>query len=93
MNDEFENSKIGDTVETSDLPSARLIGLLIAVAALAIALIQNAERATVEFMWLRASTPLWVVIGLAALAGAALDRIVAWFGRRAKKRKATKQAL
>jgi uncharacterized integral membrane protein len=69
-------------------PPWKLIALLVVVVALAIFFAQNGDDAPVEFLWLDANWPVWVVIGVSVLAGVALDRLVGWQLRRARRRKA-----
>jgi uncharacterized integral membrane protein len=68
-------------------PSFKLIALLVVVVGLAIFFFQNGHDAKVEFLWTDGQWPVWTVIGVSVLAGAALDRLISWQWRRAKKRK------
>jgi uncharacterized integral membrane protein len=70
-------------------PSFKLIALLLVVVGLAIFFFQNGQDANVEFLWTDGQWPVWTVIGVSVLAGAALDRLLSWQLRRAKRRKST----
>jgi uncharacterized integral membrane protein len=66
----------------------KLIALLALVILLAFFFFQNDDDAPVEFLWFDGSWPLWAVIGVAVLIGVALDRLVTWQWRRARRRRA-----
>ena len=66
----------------------KLIALLILVVALAVFFFQNGDDASVDFLWFNGQWPLWAVIGISVLIGIALDRLVSWQMRRARRRKA-----
>ena len=68
-------------------PSIKLILLLLVVAGLAIFIFQNGERAPIEFLWLDGNWPIWTVIGISVIVGIALDRLVGWQWRRARRRR------
>jgi uncharacterized integral membrane protein len=66
----------------------KLIALLVLVVLLAFFFFQNDDDAPVEFLWFDGDWPLWAVIGVAVLIGVALDRLVGWQVRRARRRRA-----
>lgn len=68
-------------------PPIKLIALLLVVVALAIFFFQNGDDAPVEFLWLDAQWPVWVVIGVSVIAGVVIDRLGTWQWRRARRRK------
>ena len=68
----------------------KLIALLLLVIALAIFFFQNGDDASVDFLWFNAEWPLWAVIGISVLIGVALDRLVSWQMRRARRRRASR---
>jgi uncharacterized integral membrane protein len=72
-------------------PNLKLIALLVVVVGLAFFFFQNGERAPVEFLWLDGNWPVWTVIGISVLVGVALDRLVTWQWRRARRRKQVAQ--
>jgi uncharacterized integral membrane protein len=65
----------------------KLIALLVLVLLLAFFFFQNDDDAPVEFLWFDGDWPLWAVIGVAVLVGIALDRLVSWQWRRARRRR------
>ena len=66
----------------------KLIALLILVIALAVFFFQNGDDASVDFLWFNGEWPLWAVIGVCVAIGVALDRLLSWQWRRARRRKA-----
>jgi uncharacterized integral membrane protein len=68
-------------------PSLKLIALAIVVIALAIFFFQNGDDAPVNFLWIDAQWPVWLVILVSVLAGAVIDRLGTWQWRRARRRK------
>jgi uncharacterized integral membrane protein len=72
-------------------PSVKLILLLLLTIALAVFFFQNGERAPVQFLWLDGDWPIWTVIGISVIVGAALDRLVTWQWRRARRRRRSEQ--
>ena len=65
----------------------KLIALLVVVVALAVFFFQNGEDAPVEFLWVDASWPVWLVIGVSVAAGIVIDRLAAWQWHRARRRR------
>ena len=68
----------------------KLIALLLLAIALAVFFFQNGDDASVDFLWFNGEWPLWAVIGISVLIGIALDRLVSWQTRRARRRRATR---
>ncbi len=76
--------------ETTQKPTSRLSGGLIAGAIVAVALlvfvVQNTEETTVEWLLFESdSTPVWLVIVIAAIAGAVVSELVGWLIRRRRR--------
>ena len=65
----------------------KLIALLVLVLVLAAFFFQNGDDAPVEFLWFEGEWPLWAVIGVSVAIGIALDRLLTWQWRRARRRK------
>lgn len=65
----------------------KLIALVAVAAGLVIFFAQNSEDTEIRFLWLDATTPTWVVIGISVAIGVALTRLGTWQWRRARKRK------
>ncbi len=70
-------------------PPVKLILLLLLVVALAIFFFQNGQDASVDYLWMNGTWPVWTVIGISVVAGIVLDRLLTWQWRRAKRRKNT----
>ncbi len=68
-------------------PSLKLVALLVVVIALAIFFFQNGQDASIDFLWLDGTWPVWTVIGISVAAGVVLDRLFTWQWRRARRRK------
>jgi uncharacterized integral membrane protein len=71
----------------SEGPPWKLIALLVVVVALGIFFFQNGDDAPVEFLWIDASWPVWLVIAISVAAGIVLDRLATWQWRRARRRR------
>lgn len=69
----------------TNAPSAKLVVLLLVVAALGIFVFQNADDAPVQFLWFDGQWPVWVVIGVSVVAGAVIDRLGSWQWRRTRR--------
>jgi uncharacterized integral membrane protein len=81
--DQFEAPQV-----TDEGPPWKLIATLVLVGLLAIFFFQNGNKAQVDFLWLDGEWPIWAVIGISVLIGVALDRLISWQWRRARRRKA-----
>lgn len=74
--------------ETTDEVEATSTGLptVIGAAAIAIALVafivQNRADTEVTWLFLDGTSPLWIIIVISAVAGAALSEIIGWLIRR-----------
>jgi uncharacterized integral membrane protein len=66
----------------------KLIALLLLVIAVAVFFFQNGGDAAVTFLWMDATWPVWLVIGVSVIAGIVLDRLATWQWRRARRKKA-----
>jgi len=73
-------------------PSLKLVLLLLLVVALAVFFFQNGDSAQVEFLWMDANWPVRSVIIISVTVGVLIDRLVAWQWRRARRRKAERDA-
>jgi uncharacterized integral membrane protein len=64
---------------------------LVAAGVIAIVLIifilQNSNRASVEFLFFERQTPVWVAIGIGIVLGVILDRLVTVWWRRTRRRR------
>ncbi|MFP5488903.1 MAG: hypothetical protein ACLGHQ_11430 [Acidimicrobiia bacterium] len=78
----------GDPVESGTSgPPIKLVLLLLVVAALAVFFFQNGDDASIQFLWIDAQWPVWLVIGVSVVAGVVIDRLGTWQWRRARRRK------
>lgn len=68
------------------LPSLKLVGLLVAVAAAAIFFFQNGHDTAVEFLGFSATWPLRMVILISIALGVVIDRLGGWLWRRSRRR-------
>ena len=68
-------------------PPLKLIALLLVIAALVIFFFQNGQDASVQFLWIDAQWPVWLVIAISVAAGIVIDRLGTWQWRRARRRK------
>ncbi len=86
----MKHESTGDDVSAeraSSGPPWKLILLLVVVAGLATFFFQNGSEASIEFLWLDFSWPLWALIGVSVLIGIVLDRLGTWQWRRARGRR------
>lgn len=67
-------------------PPIKLILLLILTAGIGAFFFQNLGDATIEFLWMEGSFPVWAVILVSFLAGALFDRLASWQWSRARRR-------
>jgi uncharacterized integral membrane protein len=67
-------------------PPIKLILILLIVIAIAVFFFQNLGDAPVEFLWLEGAFPLWAVILVSFVAGAAVGRLASWQWSRARRR-------
>jgi uncharacterized integral membrane protein len=87
MTDDREREQARRDEEVARAPW-KLVVLLILVAALAVFFFQNGDDASVDFLWFNGQWPLWAVIGISVAIGFALDRLLTWQWRRARRRRA-----
>jgi uncharacterized integral membrane protein len=66
-------------------PSPALIAAAVIAVVLIIFILQNSNRASVEFLFFERQTPVWVAIGVGILLGVILDRVVTVWGRRSRR--------
>ena len=69
-------------------PSIKLVLALLVVVAVAVFFFQNGNSASVTFLWMDVTWPIRSIIVISVIAGIAIDRLVLWQWRRARKRKA-----
>ncbi len=65
-----------------------IVGLVVAglvAIGLALFIVQNTDSTPVTWLWIDGSAPLWLVIFVAALAGALLSEALGWLIRRARR--------
>jgi uncharacterized integral membrane protein len=89
-----DNADRGGSPESGgpNLPSFKLIGALVLVAAVAIFFFQNGDSSQVEFLWMDVDWSVRTVIIVSIAAGVLLDRVFLWQWRRARERKAQQRA-
>lgn len=63
-------------------PPVKLILALLVAVALAIFFFQNTRRTHIQFLWIDVNWPIWAVIGISAVGGALLMRLVGWMWSR-----------
>lgn len=85
----FENTDPGRDAESGglQLPSLKLILLLLVAVSILIFFLQNPEDARIEFLWMEATWPVRTVIIISVVAGIIIDRLGGWFWARARRRK------
>jgi uncharacterized integral membrane protein len=69
-----------------ELPSLKLVALLVVVVGAAIFFFQNGHEATVEFLGWTADWPVRVVIVISVAIGIVIDRLGGWLWRRSRRR-------
>ena len=67
--------------------SPALIAAAVVVIVLVIFVLQNSDRASIEFLFFERRTPVWVAIGIGILLGIILDRLVTAWWRRSRRRR------
>ena len=70
-----------------NLPSIKLIALLVVVVAIAIFFFQNGESVEVRFLGFDVEWPARIVIIVSVVAGVLIDRLGGFFWNRARRRK------
>jgi len=65
--------------------SAGLVGGGVVAAALVAFVVQNTDDVPVNWLFFESDAPLWLVILIAAVAGAVLSEVGGWFLRRARR--------
>ncbi len=67
--------------------SPALVGAGIVAVLLVVFILQNSNRASVEFLFFERQTPVWVAIGIGIVLGVILDRLVTVWWRRSRRRR------
>ena len=67
--------------------SPALIAAAVIVVVLVIFILQNSDRAPIEFLFFERRTPVWVAIGIGIVLGIILDRLVTAWWRRSRRRR------
>lgn len=83
MNKNFDH----DGSSSVQLPSLRLVGLLVVVVLAAIFFFQNGHEAEVEILAWTVTWPVRLVIIVSIVLGVIIDRLGSWFWRRSRSRK------
>jgi uncharacterized integral membrane protein len=68
-NDDDREERRGDWVERREGPSTRLIVLAAVVILLVVFVVQNTDRAQIDFLFWNGRFPLWTMIVVAAILG------------------------
>jgi uncharacterized integral membrane protein len=69
------------------LPSLKLILLLLVAVGILIFFLQNPQDAEIEFLWMEVTWPVRTVILISVVAGIIIDRLGSLFWARARRRK------
>ena len=77
----------GSGSDGRNVPSIKLIALLVVVVAIAVFFFQNGETVQVEFLGFDVEWPVRIVIVVSVVAGIAIDRLGGFFWNRARRRK------
>lgn len=64
---------------------ATLVGAAVIAVVLAAFVVQNGSRTEVQWLFVEQSSPLWLVIVVSAVAGAALSEVLGWLIRRRRR--------
>ena len=85
----FENTDPGSGADRArrQLPSIKLILLLLVAVGILIFFFQNPDDAQIEFLWMETTWPVRTVIFISVVAGIIIDRLGGWFWARARRRK------
>ena len=67
--------------------SPALIASAVIAIVVVIFILQNSDRASVEFLFFERRTPVWVAIGIGIVLGVILDRLVTAWWRRTRRRR------
>lgn len=70
-----------------NLPSIKLIVLLVVAIAIVVFFFQNTDSAEVQFLWMDVNWPVRSVIIISLVAGIVIDRLGSFFWNRARRRK------
>ncbi len=62
-----------------------VVGAAVVAIALAAFVVQNTDDTPVQWLFVDRSAPLWVVIVISAVAGAALSEVLGWMIRRRRR--------
>ena len=63
-------------------PPIKLIAALLLAVALTVFIFQNTHDTNIEFLWIDVTGPVWAVIGISAVVGALLAKLVGWMWAR-----------
>jgi len=69
------------------LPSIKLIALLVVAIGIVVFFLQNSDTARIEFLWMDVDWPVRSVIVISVLAGIIIGRLGSFFWARARRRK------
>ena len=84
MNDAPKSSEATSDGRKLPIPPGPVLAVLL-VAALIFFVVQNNEAVDFKWLFLDMSGPLWVVIVVAAVAGALLSQVLGWLRRRRRR--------
>lgn len=70
-----------------NLPSIKLIVLLVVAVAVVVFFFQNSDSAQIDFLWMDVTWPVRSVIIISFVAGVIVDRLGSFFWNRARRRK------
>jgi uncharacterized integral membrane protein len=82
----FENTDQGGDGRGFQLPSLKLVLLLIVVIGIAIFFFQNPEDVPITFFWKEVNWPLRLVIFMSVIAGVIIDRLGGYFWARSRRK-------
>ena len=67
-------------------PSPTLIAAIVIAILVAIFIVQNGEKRTIELLFVDVTAPVWLGFAIALVLGALLDRLITMWWRRRKRR-------
>jgi uncharacterized integral membrane protein len=82
----FENVDAGRAGDRRQLPSLKLVLLLVVVAAIAIFFFQNPEEVEVTLFWTEVNWSVRLVIFVSVIAGVVIDRLGGFFWARSRRK-------